>query len=263
MNKGYDPKLVAQHVPMEPIPAQRQAQFLRPGQLLALMDAFPVAYQPVGTLEWHGRQNPIGCDAIKAERLCIAAAERTGGVVMPPLYFSSDAILDMGHGYARGMDAAAGFELPGSFYQIEGHLFVELLANACGNYLRRGFALVILVSGHNPGIQQNLMDEVCYRFMRADGARPVRALMEYMAVEEGDPRRHSDHAAAYETSMMLHLEPACVNPHANEGQQIDQLAIWGEHASKATAEEGAVCFDLQASGLAQLAREYLAGLISR
>lgn len=255
MKKGYDANTVKTHVPREPMPIERRAEYLRPGELLALQDAFPVAYMPIGTLEWHGRQNPIGCDAIKAQRLCEAAADVTGGVVMPALYFSSDAILNVGHGYARGMDAVAGFELPGSFYQIDERLFVEMLAGACRNYLARGFELVVMVSGHNPPIQQNLMDEVCHRFARDDDSKsPVRALMEYSAVEEGNPRRHSDHAGAYETSMMMHLCPERVNQRANEGMIIDQLAIGGEHSSLASAEEGRICFELQTRGLVDFAR---------
>jgi len=260
MKKGYDARVVAAHVPREPLPQERRAQYLRPGELLALQDAFPVAYMPVGTLEWHGRQNPIGCDALKAQRLCEAAAKITGGVVMPALYFSSDAVFDAGHGYARGMDAVAGFELPGSFYQADDRLFMQMLANACGNYLARGFALVVMVSGHNPGIQQNLMDTVCLRFTGDDGRSPVRALMEYAAIEKGNPRRHSDHAGAYETSMMLYLCPDRVNQHANEGMAIDQLAIGGEHSSLASAQEGRACFELQTSGLADFARAALAEL---
>lgn len=260
VNKSYDAEAVARNVPMEPIPDERRAQYLRPGELLACQAQCPVAYQPVGTLEWHGRQNPIGCDAIKAEQLCLAAAKRVGGVVMPSIYFSSDAIMDVGHGYARGMDAVAGFALPGSFYQIHHDHFIQLLTTACQNYLARGFRLVLLVSGHNPSFQQNLMDEVCFAFTKEAGSSPVRAMMEYAFVEEGNPRRHSDHAGAYETSMMRYLASDRVNMQANQGQVVDQLAIWGEHAGLATAEEGRLCFELQTEGMVRYVQEALAAL---
>lgn len=50
---------------------------------------------------------------------------------MPPMYFSSDACRDCGMGYGLGMDPAAGFQLPGSFYQIDTELLKKFMLNAC------------------------------------------------------------------------------------------------------------------------------------
>ncbi len=258
MKKYYEPELVKKHVPLEPIPDEVRAQFLRPGELLSILDAFPVAYQPLGTLEWHGRQNPLGCDSIKAERLCIDAAKKAGGVVMPTLYFSSDAFRDLGKGVGRGMDATAGFELPGSFYQIGWEQLQDYLVNACTNYLARGFKLVIIVSGHNPGMQQNVMDEVCYIMKEPDGREPVVTTMEYKVIEEGNPRRHSDHAGGYETSMMCYLAGDRVNMKANDNTEIPGLAVGGKTPwDSATAAEGQKCFELQVEGMAKYAKEKL------
>ena len=261
MKKHYEPEVVARHVPREPVPKEVRAAYLRPGELLAVQDAFPVAFQPLGTLEWHGRQNPIGCDAIKAERLCIAAAEKCGGVVMPPMFFSADAYRDIGHGYGLGMDAAAGFRLPGSFYQIDDDLLKRHMENACRNYLSRGFRLVIIVSGHNPMLQQNLMDEVCYRMKTEDGREPVCFTMEYTVIEKGHEKRRSDHAGFYETGMMQFLAGGRVNMAANAGQEIPYLAMTQTPPVEgASAEEGRICFELQTEGLARLAGEKLAAL---
>jgi len=263
MKKQYEPDVVAKHVPREPIPNEVHAQFLRPGELLAIQDAFPVAFQPLGTLEWHGRQNPIGCDTIKAERLCCAAAQKVGGVVMPSMYFSSDAHWDVGKGYGYGMDSVAGFQLPGSFYQISTELLKQSMLNACRNYLNRGFKLVVIVSGHNPPIQQNTMDEVCYRMKTEDGREPVVFTMEYAVIELGHPKRRSDHAGFYETSMMHYLAEDRVNMAANAGQELPYLAMSNtppvEDASFAEGEE---CFALQTEGLASYAAIKLAKLLA-
>lgn len=261
MKKYYEPERVKEHVPREPIPGEVRAPFLRPGELLSIQDKCPVAFQPLGTLEWHGRQNPIGCDAIKAERLCIEAARRWGGAVMPPIYFSHDAHRDCGHGVGLGMDAQAGFQLPGSFYPIDDRLLREFMLNACRNYLARGFELVIVVSGHNPLLQQNLLDDVCYRMKDAEGAEPVCFTMEFAVILEGDPRRHSDHGAGYETSMMLHLAPERVNMQANDGMAVPNLAIGGRTPfHEATAEEGEIRFRMQTDGLIAFAETKLAAL---
>jgi creatinine amidohydrolase len=261
MRKGYEPEVVRSAVPLEPVPAEVRAQYLRPGEILAIQGAFPVAYQPVGTLEWHGRHNPVGCDAIKAERLCLEVAKRIGGAVMPPIYFSVDAYRDVGKGYGLGMDPAAGFLLPGSFYQIDPGLFRELMLNAVRNYLNRGFKLVVLVSGHNPPIQQNTLDDVCYQMKTPDGREPVYFTMEYTTIEPGNPRRSGDHAGGYETSMMLHLNGDRVNVRANEGTAEPNLAVIELFpVREATAEEGRVRFELQAQGLAKVVRQKLAAL---
>ena len=258
MRKTYEPDRAKQEIPQEAIPQEVRAQFLRPGELLAIQEKFPVAFQPVGTLEWHGRQNPIGCDAIKAERLSIETARRIGGVVMPAVYFAADAYRDTGKGYGLGMDTEAGFQLPGSFYQIDTDLLKRFMLNACRNYLARGFKLVVMVSGHNPPIQQNLFDEICYLLKTPQGKEPVFFTMEYATIEQGHPKRSSDHAGGYETSMMLYLNGDRVNMKANDGQKEPDLAIYPEFpVNEATAGEGELRFGLQVAGLSKLVLERL------
>ncbi|QHW34788.1 creatininase family protein [Paenibacillus rhizovicinus] len=263
MKKYYEADKVAQEVPFEPIPEETRALYLRPGELLAIQERFPVAYLPLGTLEWHGRHNPLGVDAIKAERLCMEAAKLAGGVVMPAIHFAADAYWDAGFGIGYGMDATAGYALPGSFYGIETSLFVSLVVNACRNYLNRGFKLVVLVSGHNPSIQQNVLDEVCYACKTDEGAEPVCFTMDYLLMEPDDPLRASDHAACIETSMMLYLNGERVNMGANAGHVREHLGVGGARPySEATAEEGEIRFARQAAGLAKLASGRLGKLLN-
>jgi creatinine amidohydrolase len=40
---------------------------LRPAQIVARRKACPVAYVPIGTIEWHGEHNPVGTDTLQAE----------------------------------------------------------------------------------------------------------------------------------------------------------------------------------------------------
>ena len=39
---------------------------LRPAQIVARREACPVAYLPIGTIEWHGEHNPVGLDTSSA-----------------------------------------------------------------------------------------------------------------------------------------------------------------------------------------------------
>jgi creatinine amidohydrolase len=245
----YDVTMINKHIPKEPVPDEVRAPLLRPGELLARLDAFPVAFAPLGTLEWHARQNPIGCDALKAEALCSAAAKIIGGVVMPPLFFAMDAYWDGGKGLGYGMDPAAGFVLPGSFYRTEPALFVAILENACRNYLARGFKLVVLLSGHNPPIQINMMNEVCVKFKTAEGREPVTALFEFSTMDKNDPLKIPDHAGFYETSLMMHITGR-VNMEINAGQDIPELALsTNRPLNEASAENGAAIFNNQVETL--------------
>src|SRR3972149_4872329 len=61
----------------------------RPADLRNMISKAPVAYVPIGALEWHGEHGPLGLDGIKAHALCELAAERTGGVVFPTVFWGA------------------------------------------------------------------------------------------------------------------------------------------------------------------------------
>jgi creatinine amidohydrolase len=177
---------------------------------------------------------------------------------MPPVFFGTDAYRDLGNGMGCGMDAAAGFQLPGSFYKMPGALLKEFMKAACGNCLARGFKLVIIVSGHNAVAQQHLLDELCYEMKSAEGSEPVCFTMEYAVLDKDDPRRHSDHAGFYETSMMMLLAKERVNPRANDGCEVPELAVNTRRPlADASAAEGEAYFRLQVDGLTKFVKSRL------
>ena len=67
---------------------ERQMERLRPDQFRKLRNQTPLAYLPLGILEWHGPHNPVGLDGVKAHAICRRVAERSGGVVFPTLYYA-------------------------------------------------------------------------------------------------------------------------------------------------------------------------------
>ena len=80
---------------------------LRPHQLRERLQQRPVAYLPLGTLEWHGEHLPLGSDAIISEGLMCECARRFGGIVMPPVHLGPDrATLQSDGGVLLGMDTA-------------------------------------------------------------------------------------------------------------------------------------------------------------
>ena len=61
-------------------------ELLRPAQVRVIRETMPIVYIPIGSLEWHGPQNPLGTDSLKAHAICCEAALRYGGVVLPPFH---------------------------------------------------------------------------------------------------------------------------------------------------------------------------------
>ena len=66
---------------------ERCMERLRPDQFRTLREETPLAYLPLGILEWHGPQNPLGLDGVKAHALCRRVADQVGGIVFPTLYY--------------------------------------------------------------------------------------------------------------------------------------------------------------------------------
>ena len=64
--------------------AVRRYERLHPAELRAVLERAPIAFVPVGTLEFHGEHLPFGVDSFEAHALCLRTAERCGGVVLPP-----------------------------------------------------------------------------------------------------------------------------------------------------------------------------------
>lgn len=42
---------------------------MRPEEFLESLNEFPVAYLPLGSLEWHGLHMPLGADGLQAKSL--------------------------------------------------------------------------------------------------------------------------------------------------------------------------------------------------
>ena len=49
-----------------------------PHEVVAARKANPIAYLPIGTVEWHGLQNALGLAPLKARSLCERAAAQGG-----------------------------------------------------------------------------------------------------------------------------------------------------------------------------------------
>ena len=63
---------------------------LRPQQIVERRSQCPVAYIPIGTIEWHGVHNPTGTDTLQAEEIAVRCAQIGGGLAFPPLWYGEN-----------------------------------------------------------------------------------------------------------------------------------------------------------------------------
>jgi creatinine amidohydrolase/Fe(II)-dependent formamide hydrolase-like protein len=87
---------------------QVEYRCLLPHQFAGRFRRMPLAYLPVGSLEWHGEHLCLGNDGVKIEEICKRAALRGGGIVLPCIYYAGhsccntlDAHFQRGKGYGR------------------------------------------------------------------------------------------------------------------------------------------------------------------
>jgi creatinine amidohydrolase len=166
-------------------------QELLPYELDAILHDRPVAYLPLGTLEYHGPHLAVGNDALKAEALCERACERTGGVLVPTLYW----------GIGGGHKA-----YPASII-VRDEVLAALLDDILGGLYRVGFRVLVVVTGHYPGEQVNAAKSAAERLRQTHPDARIWALPEYEAYPQ---ERRADHAAKWETSILMALHPELV-----------------------------------------------------
>jgi creatinine amidohydrolase len=198
---------------------------LLPGEFEERVKDCPIAYLPLGTLEWHGYHLPLGADGIQARCFFIRLAQRMGGVVLPMLFLGPDERHVVGKEAFFGMDVHSFEEgwaqkLAGSAYWIDNDLFVKVVETILVNLGRAGFKIVV-AHGHGPSTQ--MLSENRRRLENAAGVQ-LRHL--WRKNETDGSGFQVDHAAANETSLILALRPELA--HLEEIEEGDiPLGIMG------------------------------------
>jgi len=194
----------------------------RPAQARARREQCPVAYIPVGTIEWHGPQNPLGADSLQAEGLAMLCAEKGGGLVFPPLYYGESRSESLMEANAEDReDIAFAMGLPPENFRADRQPFSpteqvmgyqRLLLHILAEVETLGFAVGVLVAGHYPLIDHARSAVLLFNqrhFSRHHGML-AWACVDYLLVRDRYPDS-GDHAAGWETSHLLALHPRTVD----------------------------------------------------
>ncbi|HSV93361.1 MAG TPA: creatininase family protein, partial [Desulfobacterales bacterium] len=183
-------------------------EWLRPDELSAERGRCPLAFLPVGPLEYHGPHLPLGTDAISAGRVAFEACRALGrGVVFPTVHVGTDRerepwqaeILGFAHdAWFVGMDfPTARWK---SHYASE-HVFAIVLANDIEGLLAQGYRVVAIVNGHGAVNHQQTIQRLCTHYSHDSGATVCAGLAFPGDLDLAKPAGHAD---LYETSLMLH-----------------------------------------------------------
>lgn len=237
---------------------------LTPQEFRNRLAAAPIAYLPLGTLEWHGEHLPIGSDGLQSYGFFTGLAREVGGIVLPMLFLGPDRVEEIDGKELYGMDTLGqsmpegrrykNQQLAGSAYWVPEETFRTIIEATLKQLKRAGFKIVV-AHGHGPStgfFQKNAAD-----WKQKFGLETFVCWgSEYDSQGKGI---QVDHAAMNETSLVMALRPELV--------QMDRLpkdpgswpvGVGGKDPRKfASAELGHEIIKLQTERMAKIPRQAL------
>ncbi len=219
-----------------------QYKYITPDMFRKRLAEAPVAYLPLGTIEWHGAHLPLGADGIQSEELFGMLAEDVGGIVLPMLFCAPDAkkvepdgteYYGMDFWFEKDPDSFMAYptqQLPGSIYYMEEDLFGQVVFSIVKQLARAGFRLVVM-HGHGPSI--HWAEAHKEELEKAYGIRVITCFTTDESVIKG---YMSDHAAGNETMITRALYPELVHME-NLPEKGWPLGMFGEDPRVVGTEE--------------------------
>ena len=236
---------------------------LTPAEFDERIGAAPIAYLPLGTLEWHGSHLPLGSDLLQSQGLFMQLARRVGGIVLPPLFLGPDSMREVNGVEYYGMDLSKQVpdpprQLRGSAYWVSDGLFSEMVYAVLKQLSRAGFKIVV-AHGHGPSTDF---------FVKNCGSMGERFGLVIMTAwrrrEEREPSTEFqyDHAAANETSIMMALHPSLVHLEnlPKDSEEWPMGIIGRDPRSHASAAHGQRIIDIHLDRMESILRKQLTWL---
>ena len=212
---------------------------LFPDEFAERIKKMPVAFLPLGTLEWHGPHMPLGADGIQSKELFIELAGKMGGVVLPMLFVGPDRVFDDRGELFYGMDintsgalkSYPAQRLTGSAYWLDTELFKKLLMSIVEQLSRTGVKIII---GHGHGPSINAFANIAADAQKMYGVKLYTA---WSFAENEELTFQNDHAGANETSIVMAFRPDLVDFSRVKEDESNLIGIAGRHPVKESSAE--------------------------
>jgi creatinine amidohydrolase len=177
-------------------------ELMRPQEIIAARERLPVAYIPLGPMEWHGPHMPLGVDMLHAYSVALAVASEIGGVVLPPLPLGTETVLEEDRVRARGFrgdEKIIGMDFPGlpllSLY-IEESAFGVIVRELIRGLKQQEFKVITVVNGHGGHNHLTTLKRICVEETERGRVEVLNGFaFDTATVKDG-------HAERYETGFM-------------------------------------------------------------
>ena len=218
--------------------AKTNYEEMYPEEFKSVLKANPIAFLPLGSMEYHGYHHVLGLDSLKAWKICQLAAKRIGGVVFPPLYLGVDAWPDI--------DLEKYPNKQYDCYHLDAKLYQEVLENYIYRMIRIGFKKIFVLAGHYPNA------EVAKLAAEKFSDQAVK----FVTVKEPDlvDGETGDHAGKWETSLMMVLFPEFVDLKRMENKDDRLRTVEGEDPFLSSSDYGKQILDKMLTKIAELLR---------
>ena len=263
-------------------------ELMRPAQIVEARRRCPIAYLPIGPLEWHGPHLPLGTDGIHAHWIAVEVARRVGGVVLPPYFLGTDTVrpTDGPQGVRplgfKGDERIVGMDFPDnpvkSLYIEEG-AFAVVVREIIRLIKLDPYRLVLIINGHGAPNHVRAL-----RRLAAEESDLPRVRVVYeTASSSAPPPLDPGHAERGETALIMSAVPGSVdvktlppkesplryrdygivNGSAFDGRPTPDFAVPRDSDPRyATSEEGAAMLAREIERLVTQVRKYLAETVS-
>jgi creatinine amidohydrolase len=245
---------------------------LLPREVTSARKKCPLAWLPIGTLEWHGPHNPFGLDTIIAHELALRAAARAGGLVMPSLtwgepreFMHIETNPDTREAVQEAMrlpraNFRRGF-MGGNPFSEQAHFYNDLLFHCYRQIESHGFRAIVVVVGHFP--LRHFVNFTAAVFMRESGVKVECCMPHELIADQAHKLGGAigDHGGRWETSVLLALRPDLVDlSRLDKNSRKNPAGVGGEHPRKATPEFGQRCVDAMVERMSDRARTIIRSL---
>jgi creatinine amidohydrolase len=175
---------------------------LTPSAFREKLNQAPVAYLPLGTLEYHGEHLPLGTDALHSKGFFIEMAQEFGGIVLPMIFMGPSWYTGQAIDSLIAIHCTPSSET-GSCYWIPDSVYHMLMEQQFSLLSQTGFKVVV-VHGHAPSIIY-----VEWHKQEWEEQFDIRIVPYFIYRDHGE-LGYSGHASVNETSLIMNYFPHLV-----------------------------------------------------